>query len=145
MALPVNSKKYPISTPYGVKGKLWTGGIHKGVDQACPNGTPVTSPVNGTVVGTGVVWGGAFGRNQVVIEFLGKRKVDLKPKKYWVILAHMQAESVHVGQKVTIGQAIGKSGHQGNVTGPHIHMEVQINRFWGKKNYVNPQFVIDMK
>lgn len=145
MALPANEKKFPVSTPYGVKGKRWVGGVHKGVDQKCPNGTALRSPVSGTVVGVGSVWGGAFGRHQVVIEFIAKRAVDPKPRKYWVIIAHMESSSVKVGQKVNIGTAIGKSGHSGNVTGPHVHMEVQLQRFWGARNHVNPQFVIDMK
>lgn len=145
MALPANEKKFPITTPYGVRGKRWVGGVHKGVDQECPNGTLLKSPVVGTVVGVGNVWGGAFGRHQVVIEFVAQRKVDLKPRKYWVIVAHMSASSVTVGQKVTFGTTIGRSGHEGNATGPHVHMEVQLQRFWGARNYINPQFVIDMK
>ena len=145
MGLPANEKKFPVSTPYGVKGLRWAGGVHKGVDQACPNGTKLYSPVNGTVVGVGSVWGEAFGRHQVVIEFIAQRKIDPKPRKFWVIVAHMSSDSVKIGQTVKIGTYIGRSGHEGNVTGPHVHMEVQLQRFWGARNYINPQFVIDMK
>ena len=119
---PVDVKKYPVNCAYGVKGKHWSGGIHKGVDQACPVGTTVRSPVDGVVVGVGVVWGQAFGRKQVTIEFVSGGK------KYTVILAHMSAESVEVGQKVKAGDIVGKSGKDGNVTGPHVHMEVQKQR-----------------
>jgi murein DD-endopeptidase MepM/ murein hydrolase activator NlpD len=136
---PVDVKKYPVNCAYGVKGKHWSGGIHKGVDQACPVGTTVKSPVDGVVVGVGVVWGQAFGRKQVTIEFVSGKKT------YTVILAHMSAESVEVGQKLKAGDIIGKSGKDGNVTGPHVHMEVQKQRRWLKDGYVDPKVAINFK
>ena len=136
---PVDVKKYPVNCAYGVKGKHWSGGIHKGVDQACPVGTTVRSPVDGVVVGVGVVWGQAFGRKQVIIEFVSGGK------KYTVILAHMSAESVEIGQKVKAGDIVGKSGKDGNVTGPHVHMEVQKQRRWLKDGYVDPKVAINFK
>jgi len=136
---PVDIKKYPVNCAYGVKGPRWSGGIHKGIDQACPVGTTVRSPVDGVVVGVGVVWGQAFGRNQVTIEFVYGKKA------YTVILAHMSAESVEVGQKVKAGDIVGKSGKDGNVTGPHMHMEVQKQRRWLKDGYVDPKIAINFK
>lgn len=136
---PVDVKKYPVNCAYGVKGPRWAGGIHKGVDQACPVGTVVRSPVDGVVVGVGVVWGQAFGRNQVAIEFVSGKK------KYTVILAHMSAQSAKVGRKVKAGDIIGKSGMDGNVTGPHVHMEVQKQRRWLKDGYVDPVIAINYK
>jgi len=136
---PVDVKKYPVNCAYGVKGPRWAGGIHKGVDQACPVGTTVKSPVDGVVVGVGVVWGQAFGRKQVTIEFVSGNKT------YVVILAHMSAESVEVGQKLKAGAIIGKSGKDGNVTGPHVHMEVQKQRRWLKDGYVDPKVAINFK
>ena len=136
---PVDIKKYPVNCAYGVKGPRWAGGIHKGIDQACPVGTTVKSPVDGVVVGVGVVWGQAFGRNQVTIEFVSGKKA------YTVILAHMSAESVEVGQKVKAGDIVGKSGKDGNVTGPHMHMEVQKQRRWLKDGYVDPKIAINFK
>jgi murein DD-endopeptidase MepM/ murein hydrolase activator NlpD len=136
---PVDIKKYPVTCPYGAKGPRWSGGIHKGVDQACPVGTVVRSPVTGVVVGVGVVWGQAFGRNQVAIEFVSGGKT------YTVILAHMSSQSCKVGQKVKVGAIIGKSGKDGNVTGPHMHMEVQKQRRWLKDGYVDPVVAINFK
>jgi murein DD-endopeptidase MepM/ murein hydrolase activator NlpD len=136
---PVDVKKYPVNCAYGVKGVRWTGGVHKGVDQACPVGTVVRSPVDGIVVGVGVVWGQAFGRNQVAIEFVSGSKT------YTVILAHMSSQSCKVGQKVKVGQVIGKSGKDGNVSGPHVHMEVQKQRRWLKDGYVDPVIAINYK
>ena len=136
---PVDVKKYPVTCAYGVRGPRWSGGIHKGIDQGCPVGTTVRSPVDGVVVGVGVVWGQAFGRSQVAIEFVSGKKT------YTVILAHMSSQSCKVGQKVKVGQVIGKSGKDGNVSGPHVHMEVQKQRRWLKDGYVNPSIAINYK
>jgi len=40
--------------------------------------------------------------------------------------AHQSEQDVTVGQRVTVGQQIGLSGATGNVTGPHLHLEVRL-------------------
>jgi murein DD-endopeptidase MepM/ murein hydrolase activator NlpD len=50
-----------------------------------------------------------------------------------------------VGQKVKAGAVIGKSGKDGNVSGPHVHMEVQKQRRWLKDGYVDPAIAINFK
>lgn len=130
---------YKITTPYGVPGSMWSSGHHQGVDFACPVGTPVYAPIDGTVVGVGRIgtWGSAFGRHAVIIEFTWKRK------KHWVLLAHCSGDSVKIGDKVVAGQRIATSGAEGNVTGAHVHLEVQTRRWWSKSTDKNPQFVLD--
>lgn len=144
MAYPVDVKKYPVTCAYGVRGIRWVGGVHKGVDQGCPAGTTVRSPVNGVVVGVGSVWGSAFGRHQVAIEFTAKDKLGIK-RKYTVNVAHMESFSVKIGQTVKVGKIIGKSGKEGNATGYHVHTEVQKQRHWLKDGYVNPSVAINFK
>ncbi|GAA4528484.1 M23 family metallopeptidase [Amycolatopsis samaneae] len=41
--------------------------------------------------------------------------------------AHLSAQQVSVGQKVTGGTQIGKAGATGGVTGPHLHFEENLN------------------
>lgn len=41
--------------------------------------------------------------------------------------AHLSAQQVSVGQKVALGQQIGKAGATGGVTGPHLHYEQILN------------------
>ncbi len=45
MAMPING--HPISTPFGVKGKMWSSGRHEGIDIAAPVGTDIVAPCDG--------------------------------------------------------------------------------------------------
>lgn len=144
MVAPVPSK-YKITTPYGKRGPMWSSGHHQGVDYACPVGTDLYAPIDAVVVGVGVQggWGTAFGRFEIILQFTAKRSPLLPAKTYYAILAHGSKSFVKIGDKVKAGQVIGKSGAEGNVSGPHLHFEVQTSRFWSKTNDVDPQFVID--
>jgi hypothetical protein len=90
-------------------------------------GEPVLSPVNGTVEAAvdqlqnnplGIKDPGHPAGNHVVIA--------AAPDRY-VFLAHLQKGSVKVqrGDRVTVGQELGRCGNSGNSDCPHIHMHVQ--------------------
>ncbi|MGW2486256.1 transglycosylase family protein [Streptomyces sp. NPDC001606] len=109
----------PIGTGYRVAGSHWSKGYHTGVDFLVPTGTTVRAAEAGQVVAAG--WGGSYGY-QVEI-----RHADGRYTQY----AHLSAISVRVGQRVTGGQRIGRSGSTGNVTGPHLHFEVRTGPAFG--------------
>ncbi|MGW2418752.1 transglycosylase family protein [Streptomyces sp. NPDC001709] len=109
----------PIGTGYRVAGAHWSKGYHTGVDFLVPTGTSVQAAEAGQVVAAG--WGGAYGY-QVVI-----RHADGRYTQY----GHLSAISVRIGQSVTAGQRIGRSGATGNVTGPHLHFEVRTGPGFG--------------
>ena len=79
---------------------------------------------NGVVVQAGN--GGAYG-NQVEIKL-----ADGKYAQY----AHLSVIGVKVGQSVTAGQQLGRSGATGNVTGPHLHFEIRTGPNYGSD--INP-------
>ena len=112
-----------ISEAYGVPGP-WLAGHHTGVDLAVPVGTPVHAVAAGTVVFAS--WGGDYG-NLVKI-----RHADGDYSLY----AHLSRMDVHVGETVTAGTTVGSSGATGNVTGPHLHFEVDTTEQYGSD--VNP-------
>jgi hypothetical protein len=60
------------------------------------------------------------------------------PNGYQTIYAHLSEKDAKVGQTVTKGQRIGKSGDSGNATGAHLHFEVR----QGKNNPVNPDKLV---
>jgi murein DD-endopeptidase MepM/ murein hydrolase activator NlpD len=128
MANPVPG--YRITTPFGKPGS-WAAGKHTGVDYGAPAGTPVVAARPGRVIHTG--WGGygqAYGLH-VIVEAGGQ--TDL--------YAHLSATAVKVGQRIKVGERIGKVGTTGNSTGPHLHFEVR-DAPHGYYDFTNPADVI---
>ena len=101
---------------------------HKGIDLACPIGTPVYAASDGTVVrayyqmnndGSKHIGGGQRGYGNVI--FINH------PNGYHTRYAHLSKMNVRPGQTVRKGQLIGLSGATGGVTGPHLHYEIRHN------------------
>ncbi|GGW46943.1 hypothetical protein GCM10010503_24650 [Streptomyces lucensis JCM 4490] len=116
LAPPVHA---PIGTGYHTAGSHWSKGYHTGIDFLVPTGTSVQAAEAGQVVSAG--WGGSYGY-QVVL-----RHADGRYTQY----GHLSAISVRAGQRVALGQRIGRSGATGNVTGPHLHFEVRTGPGFG--------------
>ncbi|MER6105557.1 M23 family metallopeptidase [Streptomyces sp. NPDC001832] len=109
-ALPTSS--YTVTSTYGQAGSMWSSGHHTGLDFAAPTGTPIKAVHGGTIKSAG--WSGSYGY-RTVLELEDGTEV-------WY--CHQSSISVSVGQKVTTGDTIGRVGATGNVTGPHLHLEV---------------------
>ncbi|MBO0731791.1 MAG: M23 family metallopeptidase, partial [Acidimicrobiaceae bacterium] len=101
---------------YGQTGSHWAS-FHTGTDFEVPLGTPVLAATSGVVhLESGGGWSWA-GRWLVQVQTAG-------PGSLTTWYAHMEQLSVTEGQYVTVGQQLGLSGAEGNVTGPHLHFEV---------------------
>lgn len=92
--------------------------LHNGIDIACVAGTPVKAPEEGTVI---QVWEHIKGGKCVAM-------VGKTCRRYG--FAHLSGQLVTVGQQVTEGQVIARSGNTGQSTGPHLHFTVQENGYW---------------
>jgi hypothetical protein len=112
-----------VGTPYGATGNLWSGGSHTGQDYPCAVGTPVHASLGGVVINTSP--GSDYGKTVEIDHGNG----------YQTLYGHLSEVMVKVGDTVTQGQLIAKSGETGKVTGPHLHYEVRK----GKNNPVNPE------
>lgn len=144
--IPIKDGK--VSCPYGKQGSAWSLGIHKGIDYACPAGTPVLAAAPGKVQGIGT-WGSAFGKESVII------KHEVNGHNYYAIYAHLSSAGVKVGDVVKAGQVIGKSGgrvdtaehkkHDGNTTGPHLHFEVLKQANWSATAHISPDVLLNYK
>ncbi|UYQ63067.1 M23 family metallopeptidase [Streptomyces peucetius] len=109
-SLPTSS--YTITSTFGESGSMWSSGQHTGLDFAAPTGTPVKAVHSGTVKSAG--WSGSYGY-RIVLELDDGTEV---------LYAHLSSMTASAGQKVTTGETIGRVGATGNVTGPHLHLEV---------------------
>lgn len=94
---------------------------HKGIDLAAPKGSPVLAISAGVVVFAG--WRRGYGRT-----------VDVLHANGWMTrYAHAHKLLVKKGDEVLQGQYIAQVGSTGDVTGPHLHLEV-----WKDNRPINP-------
>ena len=107
--LPVSG--YHLTAEFGDYG-LWSH-YHTGLDFAAPTGTPIRAIANGIV--TSVGYDGAYGNKTVITLDDGT--------ELW--FCHQTTTLVSEGQEVSAGDVIGTIGSTGNVTGPHLHLEVR--------------------
>jgi murein DD-endopeptidase MepM/ murein hydrolase activator NlpD len=94
---------------------------HLGVDYAAPIGAPVVAVSNGVVTRAG--WSGDAGRLVAIRHASG----------YESLYLHLSSVAVHVGQRVSQGDLVGRVGSSGLSTGPHLDYRLRKNGA-----YVNP-------
>jgi murein DD-endopeptidase MepM/ murein hydrolase activator NlpD len=100
------------------------GVMHNGVDIAAPIGTPIYSPLAGTVLRAGPATG--FGLAVYIKHDDGSVTV----------YGHINDYFVSVGQRVDAGEVIAEVGNTGQSTGPHLHFEVHTDGMYAGR--VNP-------
>ncbi|TYL51912.1 M23 family metallopeptidase [Nocardioides sp. BGMRC 2183] len=110
--LPLDAGVYRLTSTFGESGAYWSS-VHTGLDFAAPSGTPLYAMANGTITFTGD--DGAYGNKTVITLEDGT--------ELWY--CHQTTIDVSVGDTVTAGDPVGTVGGTGNVTGPHLHLEVR--------------------
>lgn len=102
---------YDITSPFGVAHPVT--GTHQGTDFGLPVGIPLLAVANATV------------------SFINPSHPDMGNAieldiggGYFVRYAHLSQVLVTVGQPVSAGQIVGKSGNTGASKGPHLHIEI---------------------
>ena len=109
--------KYRITSRFGYRLDPITGvaSTHKGVDLACPTGTPIYAARSGKVLKSS--FSPLYG-NYVVIEHVDG---------YQTLYAHMSKSLAKKGDRVSQGTKIGLVGSTGYSTGAHLHLTVYKN------------------
>ncbi|MBN9075503.1 MAG: hypothetical protein BGN87_16680 [Rhizobiales bacterium 65-79] len=124
--LKAETRKVPIANPapgavvtsgFGVRRDpiLGVSALHPGIDFRDPVGSDVPATAAGVVTRAG--WAGGYG-NMVEVDHGGG---------YSTRYAHLSEIDVKVGEKVKLGQTLGRTGTTGRSTGPHLHYEVRHN------------------
>ena len=88
--------------------------MHTGLDFPAPMGTPVNAARTGVV--TVARWLEGYGNTVAIRHELGVS----------TLYAHLSAILVQPGQRVAVGQPLGRVGASGSATGPHLHFEVRV-------------------
>ena len=100
--------------------------LHRGVDIAVAQGTPIKAIQDGRVVSAGNA--GSYGLCVVIEDAQG----------YQSRFAHCSDLNVSAGQEVMRGDVIATVGSTGDSTGPHLHLEVLLNG-----EYLDPCYFVD--
>ena len=114
-----------ITAMFGAQdNSLWasSGGKHTGMDIAMPVGSPVDAAMDGVV--SSIDAGPGYGTSLVINHDNG----------YQTVYGHLSERLVNLGDRVSKGQRIARSGDSGNSTGPHLHYEVRFE----ENNPVDP-------
>lgn len=111
-----------ISSPFGPRGIICNNGYcstdyHNGTDFAGKTGTVISAAMSGTVTQAGWAEGGCG--NAVYV----KTEPNIIT---WY--CHNSKVLVDKGDTVVAGQPIAELGTTGNSTGPHLHLEIRVDR-----------------
>lgn len=113
---------YRVDPVYGTQGAF-----HAGLDIGYPTGTIISAVKEGTVEAANYYTTG-YGYHVIINHGGG----------YKTLYGHCSTLLVHVGDRVTKGQAIAKVGSTGKSTGPHLHINVYVNgETQNPRNYIN--------
>ena len=108
----------PITSPFGLRIRGIVPGLHRGVDLAAQEGTPVKAMSSGKVRFAG------FQRGYGNVVWLDHGSSVL------TVYAHLSAIRVVPGAAVRGGEVVGLSGSSGDASSPHLHFEVWR---WGRE------------
>lgn len=111
-----------VSSPFGPRRRMKTrmgmsSGNHLGIDIAAPHGTSVYATAEGVVARANPYRNNPKGRYVILQHANGYES------RYY----HLYKVYVKTGEKVRLGQRIGREGNTGISTGSHLHFEIRKN------------------
>ena len=123
-AIKAATRRYPLADPapgaavtsgFGIRKDPLLGipALHPGIDFRSPVGKSIPATAAGIVTHAG--WDGGYGKMVEIDHGNG----------YATRYGHLSEVDVKVGEKVKLGQIVGKSGSTGRSTGPHLHYEIR--------------------
>ncbi len=132
-----NEVNWPLAN-YRYGGVFFSDTVHTGIDIPAPKGTPVMAAGSGVVTwaGFGLYFLRPENRDPYGLAVAIKHDFGYDGHDLYTVYGHMDELYAYQGQKVQAGDVIGLVGETGNVTGPHLHFEVRIekNNYFGSRN-----------
>ena len=124
---------FPVAGPYS-----WNDGFgvdrgdhkHGGQDLPAPDGTPLVAPSASVVFAAGYSSAGSG-------EYVVLWDADAN-RSYVYYHLHRGSTAVLEGQSVSAGQRIGAVGSTGHSTGPHLHFELWVGRWFDGGHAIDP-------
>ena len=134
--IPSDRRNYDLEWyPYGnrpMRREALPYRVHHGMDFPNESGTPIFAASSGTVT-----WAGPLASNRNGVNYYGNTVVILHDWQWleqsvYTLYAHTLELFVQVGDHVEQGELIAGVGASGEVSGPHLHLEVRV----GTNNYL---------
>lgn len=106
-----------LSSTFGVRVDpfLHVAAMHTGLDFRGEVGDPIHATAAGTVAAAG--WSGGYGK---MVEIDHGNGLSTR-------YGHLSQIDVDIGDKIRVGQIVGRMGSTGRSTGPHLHYETRID------------------
>ncbi|MFQ5420669.1 MAG: M23 family metallopeptidase [Anaerolineae bacterium] len=128
--IPSGSRNFDLEWyPYGndvLRADIGSYRIHHGLDFPNDTGTPVLAAGSGTVVHAGVLPSPRNGVNYYGNTIVIRHDWQWQGQDVYTLYAHTLEMFVQVGDQVEQGQLIAGVGSSGEVSGPHVHLEVRV-------------------
>jgi murein DD-endopeptidase MepM/ murein hydrolase activator NlpD len=115
MELPANG---PIIATYGQR----LGILHDGIDIDVPTGAPVRAAAAGLVLSTGSHR--VFGETTCVLHHL--RRASKENRQVTSCYGNQSGYEAEAGERVAVGELIGRAGCTGTCIRPHVHFQVRL-------------------
>jgi uncharacterized protein YgiM (DUF1202 family) len=134
LVLPLVAKSYTIASTFGPRCMPVPGAstFHYGLDMAVADGTAIHAVAAGTVTSVKMPAAGAAGYVTV------RSVIDGAVRYIAYVHPWNPGKYVKVGQAVAVGQRIADVGASGPATGPHLHLEVWRDAFYGTGTALDP-------
>jgi murein DD-endopeptidase MepM/ murein hydrolase activator NlpD len=120
-----------VSSVFKAKHKIRNSKAHLGIDLVAKKGEPVVAASHGIVI---------IADDSTLHKNYGKVIVIDHGEGTLSMYLHMDSIAVSKGDRVKLGQSLGKVGETGQATGPHLHFEVI-----AAGRHIDPASIIEFK
>lgn len=116
---------FRVSSPFGERIDPITKekAIHKGIDFACPEGTPIRAVLDGRIIRAG--WENELDHKQGYGQRIWQ-ECHLNGTTVLIVYAHLSQINREEGEWADQSAIIGYSGNTGKSTGPHLHLGARV-------------------